>query len=119
MKILFYTPVKLQSGGGCERWHCDITNSLKKQFGFDIEIISANLGYNHWSSNYLKQQLQKTPYRQLNFPILFGTIIPTPAIFVFLLKKFREADKRAEDATTVSEIIKLYNQQFNHHKNKK
>ncbi|OGK24250.1 hypothetical protein A3A46_01560 [Candidatus Roizmanbacteria bacterium RIFCSPLOWO2_01_FULL_37_13] len=92
MKILFYTPVKLQSGGGCERWHCDITNSLKKQFGFDIEIISANLGYNHWSSNYLKQQLQKTPYRQLNFPILFGTIIPTPAIFVFLLKKFREAD---------------------------
>src|SRR3989344_3568288 len=35
------------------------------------------------------------------------------------LVKFREEDKRAEDATTVSEIIKLYNQQFAHHKNKK
>lgn len=35
------------------------------------------------------------------------------------LVKFREADKRAEDATTVSEIVKLYNQQFAHHKNKK
>src|SRR3990167_5592858 len=32
------------------------------------------------------------------------------------LVKFREADKRAEDATTVSEVIKLYNQQFSHYK---
>ncbi len=32
------------------------------------------------------------------------------------LVKFREEDKRAEDATTVSEIIKLYNQQFSHYK---
>ncbi|MCL4419066.1 ATP-dependent DNA ligase [Patescibacteria group bacterium] len=35
------------------------------------------------------------------------------------LVKFREADKRAEDATTVSEVIKLYNQQFAHRNNKK
>ena len=32
------------------------------------------------------------------------------------LVKFREADKRAEDATTVSEVIKLYNLQFSHYK---
>ena len=32
------------------------------------------------------------------------------------LVKFREKDKRAEDATTVDEIKKLYNQQFSHHK---
>ncbi|MBI2031689.1 MAG: ATP-dependent DNA ligase [Candidatus Levybacteria bacterium] len=32
------------------------------------------------------------------------------------LVKFREADKRAEDATTVEEIKKLYSQQFNHRK---
>ena len=32
------------------------------------------------------------------------------------LVKFREADKRAEDATTVEEIKKLYKQQFNHYK---
>lgn len=32
------------------------------------------------------------------------------------LVKFREKDKKAEDATTVSEIIKLYDQQFNRHK---
>jgi len=35
------------------------------------------------------------------------------------LVKFREADKRAEDATTVEEIKKLYKQQFSHYKNKK
>jgi len=35
------------------------------------------------------------------------------------LVKFREKDKRAEDSTTVDEILKLYNQQFNHYKNKK
>ncbi len=35
------------------------------------------------------------------------------------LVKFREEDKRAEDATTISEVIKLYNQQFSHYKNKK
>src|SRR3990167_7582904 len=92
MKILFYTPVKLQSGGGCERWHCDIVNSLKKQFGFDVEIISANLGYNHWSTNYLKQQLQNIPYKQLHFPIIFGILIPTPSTFLFLFRRFREVD---------------------------
>ena len=32
------------------------------------------------------------------------------------LVKFREKDKRAEDATTVDEIKKLYKQQFAHHK---
>lgn len=32
------------------------------------------------------------------------------------LVKFREADKRAEDATTVEEIKKLYKQQFAHYK---
>ncbi len=32
------------------------------------------------------------------------------------LVRFREKDKRAEDTTTVEEIIKLYNQQFVHHK---
>ncbi len=35
------------------------------------------------------------------------------------LVKFREQDKRAEDATTVSEIVKLYNQQFAYHKSNK
>lgn len=33
------------------------------------------------------------------------------------LVKFREEDKRAEDATTVEEIRKLYKQQFSHYKN--
>lgn len=32
------------------------------------------------------------------------------------LVKFREADKRAEDSTTVSEVIKLYNLQASHYK---
>ena len=32
------------------------------------------------------------------------------------LVKFRESDKRAEDATTVEEIKKLYKQQFSHYK---
>lgn len=92
MKILFYTPVKLQSGGGCERWHCDITNSLKKQFGFAPEIVSGNLGYAHWSKSYLQKQLQSIPYTQLQFIKLFGLLIPTPLIFFFLLKKFNQAD---------------------------
>lgn len=35
------------------------------------------------------------------------------------LVRFREADKRAEDATTVEEIKKLYKQQFAHYKNNK
>lgn len=35
------------------------------------------------------------------------------------LVKFREEDKRAEDATTVEEIIKLYKQQFSHLKKEK
>ncbi len=92
MKILFYTPVKLLSGGGCERWHCDITNSLKKQYGLEIEIISANLGQERWNKQYLQKQLQGIAYTQLNFLIFLGVLIPTPSIILFLYKKFREVD---------------------------
>ena len=92
MKILFYTPVQLASGGGCERWHCDITNSLKKQFRVETEIISANFGKANWSRPYVRTQLGSIPYTTINFPILFGILIPTPSIFLFLLKKFKEAD---------------------------
>src|SRR3989344_2314910 len=92
MKILFYTPVRLSAGGGCERWHCDITNSLKNQFGFEIEIISGNLGQSRWSHPYLKQQLQSIKYLQLNFIVFFNILIPTPSIFFSLLREIREAD---------------------------
>lgn len=92
MKILFYTPVRLISGGGCERWHCDITSSLKKQFNFNIEIISANLGDKNWDENYLKEQLDQIPYEQIKYPVFFGVLIPTPGIFFYLLKKIKEAD---------------------------
>lgn len=92
MKILFYTPVKLVSGGGCERWHCDITNSLKNNFGLDVEIVSANIGAQNWTESYLKKQLGKIPYFQLKFPILFGLLIPTVSTFFFLLNKFKKVD---------------------------
>lgn len=92
MKILFYTPVKLVSGGGCERWHCDVTNSLKKQFRFNVEIVSGNLGEEHWPEKYLKAQLQGINYLQLDYLILFGILIPTPAVFLTLLRKFKQAD---------------------------
>jgi len=91
-KILFYTPVALTSGGGCERWHCDITNSLEEQFGDNVEIVSGNHGEKRWSEEYLKQQLHGIVYKQLNYPIFLGVLIPTPFIVFFLLKKFRQAD---------------------------
>jgi len=91
-KILFYTPVSLLSGGGCERWLCDISNSLRQQFGHKIEIVSGNQGEKRWEKEYLRQQLQKTAYNQLNYLIFFGVLIPTPSIIIFLLKEFRQAD---------------------------
>lgn len=91
-KILFYTPVALTSGGGCERWHCDITNSLKNQFGDSVEIISGNHGEKRWSEEYLKSQLGSIVYTKLNYPIFFNVLIPTPSIVWFLFKKFRQAD---------------------------
>lgn len=92
MKILFYTPVTLLAGGGCERWHCDITASLKQQFGIKIEIVSGNLGMQRWDKKYLQQQLQGTPYQRLNFIVLFGILIPTPSVILELLDKVRKAD---------------------------
>ncbi len=91
-KLLFYTPVTLQNGGGCERWHCDVSVSLKKQFKANIEIVGANLGNRSWSRKYLEEQLKGTAYTELQFPIFFGVLIPTPSLFFFLLKKFRSVD---------------------------
>lgn len=92
MNILFYSPVNLQNGGGCERWHCDITNSLKHQYGHNISIATGNLGDSKWSNDYLIQQLNTIPYQVINFPIVFHTLIPTPAAFWRLLKLIQQVD---------------------------
>lgn len=91
MKILFYSPVQLLAGGGCERWHCDVTASLKKQFNYDIQIVTANLGKPEWTQEYLKQEL-KVPYEIIEFPIFLGALIPTPMTFLKLLRHFQTAD---------------------------
>lgn len=92
MKVLFYSPVNLKTGGGCERWHCDITNSLVNQFKYDVEIVTGNLGDNKWSDEYLNKQLSSIKYTKLNFKILFGVLFVTPSTFISLLKKIQKAD---------------------------
>jgi L-malate glycosyltransferase len=92
MKILFYSPVRLQNGGGCERWHCDIANSFKNQFKDQVEIVTANLGDDKWSCSYLTSQLQGIPYTKINFPIILGTLIPEPRTILKLYNKFKNTD---------------------------
>ena len=91
MNILFYSPVRLESGGGCERWHCDVTKSLKKQFGHDVRIVTANLGKSEWSTDYLNRQLA-VPYTIIEFPILFGALFPAPSSIYKLYHHFKWAD---------------------------
>lgn len=92
MKFLFYSPVLLNNGGGCERWHCDVTNSIKNQ-GHEVEIVTANLiESNKWSDKYLENQLEGIKYTRLKFPIVAYALIPTIKNFRILLKKFKEAD---------------------------
>ncbi len=92
MKFLFYSPVRLQNGGGCERWHCDITNSLKHRFGDEVEIVTGNLGRTNWTEDYLKQELRGIPYQMLKYPVIFGVLIPTPKIILELYHLFKQAD---------------------------
>lgn len=92
MKILFYSPVDLRSGLGCERWHCDVTNSLKNQFDHEIEIVTGNIGHLRWDDGYLKTQLQGAKYTRLNYLTLFSTLIPTPKQFWDLYNKYIWAD---------------------------
>jgi len=89
MKILFYSPVKTQAGLGCERWHCDVTESLRNQFGDEIEIMTGNLGITRWTPEYLNQQLLGTPYRMLNYKIILASLIPTPGVLYELYKKIK------------------------------
>lgn len=90
MKILFYTPMSLLAGGGGERFHCDITQALKKRFSMNVEIVSGNLGKKRWTEKYLRKQLPDIPHIQLNYLNLFGILIPTPSILIFLYKKFKQ-----------------------------
>lgn len=92
-KILFYSPVNLRVGGGCERWHCDITNSLSRQFGYEVEIVTGNLGSLKWDEKYLKEQLGGIKYTRLSYPILFRTLIPVPNVFFQLLNIVSQFDE--------------------------
>ncbi len=94
MKILFYSPIDLLNGGGCERWHCIVTNALKAVSGADVEIITGSLQSNpRWSMDQLTTFLKGVPYLRLDYPIMFGVLIPTPSIIYTLYKKFKAVDR--------------------------
>lgn len=92
MKLLFYSPVQLPAGGGCERWHCDVTASLKNKFGDHVEIVTGNLGTPRWTDDYLTSQLAGTAYTRLQFPIFFSSIFPDPISVWRLGRKISAAD---------------------------
>lgn len=92
MKLLFYTPVDLRAGLGCERWHCDITNSLKSRFNDEIEIVTGNVGHVRWDDEYLKFQLKNTKNTRLEYINWFSSLIPTPKTLFDLYRKFLWAD---------------------------
>jgi glycosyltransferase involved in cell wall biosynthesis len=78
------------SGGGCERWHCDISNELS--YKHEVQIVTANLGPNNWTNEYLLKQLNGTPYTKLNFIVVLGALIPTPWTVINLFNKFISSD---------------------------
>jgi len=43
-KLLFYSPVHLMHGGGCERWHMDVLQILKKKHGHEVRLITGDFG---------------------------------------------------------------------------
>lgn len=92
MKLLFYTPVDLRAGLGCERWHCDVTNSLKSQFNDEIEIVTGNIGYTRWDDEYLRSQLKNTKNTRLEYINWFSSLIPTSKTLLTLYRKFLWAD---------------------------
>jgi len=92
MKILFYSPVKLSNGGGCERWHCDVTQSLARQYNHQVEIVTAGLGSDKWSEEYLKTQVGNVPYTCLEGWSIGGLFIPAPKSIYLLWKKMRAVD---------------------------
>ena len=92
MKLLFYSPVKLRNGGGCERWHCDVTQSLAKEFKHRVTIVTSNLGDNKWSAEYLTSQLKDIPYVRLDDWTILGVAVPKPTSIIRLYKMMAEAD---------------------------
>ena len=92
MKWLFYSPVDLRAGLGCERWHCDVTASLRRQFGDSVAVVTGNLGIIRWSDTYLTGELQGTPYTRLNFPVMMASIIPDPLNIFRLWTRMQSAD---------------------------
>lgn len=92
MKLLFYSPVDLRAGLGCERWHCDVTNSLTDQFGYEIQIVSGNIGIQRWSDDYLTKQLKKIRYERLEYLTIFSSLVPTFSVVNKLYKYFKWAD---------------------------
>lgn len=92
MNILFYSPVQLASGGGCERWHCDITNSLKTQFSCQVEIVTGSLGSSNWDTQYLNSQLRGIPYVKIKTINILGLNFPNFSGFMTLYSKLKHMD---------------------------
>jgi glycosyltransferase involved in cell wall biosynthesis len=90
-KLLFYSPVSLYSGGGAERWHCDITNALKNQ-GISVEIVTGNLSEGRWNKKRLQDNLESIPFTELPYKQLLGMLVPTPSVLITLYKKFKDSD---------------------------
>ncbi|MDO8472103.1 MAG: glycosyltransferase [bacterium] len=76
-KILFYSPVHLMHGGGCERWHIDVTTRLKKA-GYEVKIITGDFGNNDLPEVEVRQRLGSISYTEVHTRSAWGGAARVP-----------------------------------------
>lgn len=92
MKLLFYSPVSLLHGGGCERWQLSVLPKLKALYGHEIKVITSDHGVQNLTEADVRRQLGDIPYEIIPMRQTLGLIIPSRADIAQLREAMREAD---------------------------
>lgn len=98
-KILFYSPVRLMHGGGCERWHLDVVNRYRKD-GYEVKVITGDFGNNDLPEAEVRKRLNGISYTEVKTKPVWGGLAKVPNA-----KAVQELEKAFEWADAVHFIF--------------
>jgi len=77
MKVLFYTPMSIRYGGGCENWFSELAKLLINKHKIKVGLIDTNfIPTERWNENEIKNKLKNVDYKTINESVKGNILLP-------------------------------------------
>ncbi len=109
MKAIFYTPMSLNYGGGCENWFSELSNILINKYNMQIDIIDTNfIPIKRWSDKEVKGKIKNVKHYRINEFVRNNILLPKVHNIKEIANIFKEYDLLYFNFSFIFQDILMY-----------